>query len=107
MEKEEITIKSRELIKKLTEKLDKCRWREDDKTKMYILSFEGIGSIHLDRQLLIVFNKNGDLVMENVPTKEEGDAYNHIVLWGKINKKDTDYKEKHLDILIKELDKLE
>lgn len=105
MEKEEIKIKSREIIKKLTEKFDKCNWRTAS-SGMFVLSFEGVGSIHIDKQILIVFDRHGTPIIENIPTEEEKDAYNHVLLYSKIYEKDRIFKDKHLDILMRELDNI-
>ena len=106
MNKEDIKIKSRELVKKLLEKFDKLNWRRTNTSGVYALSFEGIASVHIDKQFLIVFNKDGSPIMENMPTAEEADAYYHVMLWSKIDSGYRKHADKHLDLLLKELESI-
>jgi len=95
---------SRLLIKKLTEKFDKCNWRKLNNSSVVALEISGT-SIFLSDDLLQVYNKTRKII-DYMPTSEEGDASNLAILWSKITEKFNKETDSQFDIILQELDKL-
>jgi len=112
MDAEEIKQKSVELIKKLSEKIDKCEWRKivmrdfKGSTQDFILEFKDSGSVVISRDTISVYTKDSTLVSEYQPTAENGNAYALAVLWGNVCGKIQKPINAKLGLIITELDKL-
>lgn len=106
METERIKEFSRKYVQNLTKKFDKVIWKKTLNSGIYKVDFNNSGSIHIAKDEIFIFNGDGLLVAEYKPTAEEADAYNHIVLWGKIKEKFDKERDKILDDIINELNNL-
>lgn len=96
-------VRSRKLIKVLSEKFDKLEWKYEH-VDYYILEIADC-TVKIGKQQLFIYNKN-TMILINIPTSEELDAFNHAMLWGKIDKKYRRSTDIALSALLEELNKL-
>ncbi len=106
---------SRDLIKLLTKKIDKCNWEkisknyfsnQNNSSTMYGLEYKGIGSIYIDMKILYIYDRADQLILINEPTAEEAHAYNHAILWSEIHKKISTSTEQVLQSILNELNSI-
>lgn len=106
MTAEEIEQKGIELIIKLNEKFDKCKWEKVDGSvpKSFSCKFSS-GSITIGMERILVFNNNAICVLEYKP-KKYNEAGVLAIMWGKVQEKIQAPIDAHILTIIEEVDKL-
>lgn len=95
---------NRNLVKKLIEKFDKCKWTKNQ-SGSFVLRFDSTWAIHLGDQYIVVFRDGFTMIREIVPTEDQ-DKADLKTLWDMVYKRVQGRIDDLLDKLIEELDKM-
>ena len=104
MNEEEIKLNIIQIVKKLIIKFEKSNWKKAGVTEgCYILSFDNVGKVYIERQHLSIYNSNGIVIGQVISEKPSDDVWR---LWGMLQKKFSHERDITIRNLITELDNL-